>query len=51
VPVCTGGLCAVQIASAGTACNDVGGNICDKYGDWVSSCLDMTLDGTETDVD
>jgi len=51
VPVCTGGVCAVQISAMGTACNDFGGNICDQYGNCVSSCLDHVLDATETDVD
>jgi hypothetical protein len=51
VPVCAAGACAIQIATAGTACSDQGGNLCDKYGNCVSSCLDGTLDGTETDVD
>ena len=51
VPVCTAGVCAIQIATAGTSCNDVGGNLCDKYGDCVDSCLDGMQDATETDVD
>jgi len=51
VPVCTGGVCAIQLASAGASCNDQGGIVCDKYGDCISSCNDMVLDGNETDVD
>jgi hypothetical protein len=51
VPVCSLGVCAIQNAAAGATCNDQGGNICDQYGNCVSSCLDHTLDGTETDVD
>ncbi len=51
VAVCTGGVCAVQIAAKGAACNDVGGNLCDQYGDCVDGCLDGLQDAMETDVD
>ncbi len=51
VPVCAAGECAVQIATAGATCNDQGGDVCDGFGNCVSSCLDHMLDGTETDVD
>jgi hypothetical protein len=51
VPICAQGVCSTMKATQGATCSDNQGDICDGLGNCVSSCSDLKLDGTETDVD
>ena len=49
---CTDGACGIDLAPKGTACSDNGGETCDDEGNCVlGGCLDLAMNGTETDVD
>jgi hypothetical protein len=51
VSTCINYACGVANASAGSACNDNGGDRCDGNGNCVNHCSDGVKDDNETDVD